>query len=77
MYWHDCLWFMFGHCRNISTPCTKCRYNQPTPEEFNKIYKEFQEWVKKGKEFDKQICKRNRKWEKWVNKKHVRHFTTY
>lgn len=76
MDWRNCLWYKFRACNGLS--CCSCPQNnvQPTPEEFNTIYKEFQKWIKTSKEFDKQICKRKRKWNKWVNKKYARRLTT-
>lgn len=74
MNWKTCLWFKFGQCPEIDTPCIRCNREQPTTEEFNTLYKNFQDLVKTAKEFDKKICKRNRKWNKWVNKKHDRYF---
>lgn len=68
MNFSNCLWFKFGHCRNIGTPCIKCRYGQPTVMEFNKIYKEFQEMIHELKQWDNKGRRRRRAWKRWHDK---------
>lgn len=78
-----CLWFRFTSCPHIRASCTTCKYEWPTVEEFNKIYKNHQKMVQTINKFDKNTRKCNRKWKKWDDKrledlyrskKNARHF---
>lgn len=65
MDWRNCLWYKFGACDGLS--CCYCikRNKQPTPEEFNHIYLNYQKADKKIKKTRKVFRRRKRKWAKW------------
>lgn len=67
MDWYNCLWYGFGACSGIS--CCSCIKNnqQPTPEEFNKIYLDHQKMVQELKQRDTKGCRRKRAWTKWAS----------
>lgn len=60
MDWRDCLWYRFGACSGLS--CCSCPKNnqQPTPEEFNKIYLDHQKMVKELKQYANKGRRRKR-----------------
>lgn len=65
MDWRNCLWYKFCACDGLS--CCSCVKNnkQPTPEEFNRIYLNYQKGDKRIKKERKVFRRRKRKWAKW------------